>query len=377
MLGVANLLPWNAFITAVDYFGHLYPDQHVDRVFSVAYLGSSLLVLIGLVSTRNWSQRPSLQSRMNVGLSLFVCSLMTVLVLDWTCIRRKYGATVAAVTVCGLADGLVGGSLIGSVGELPERYMQAVFTGTACSGVIVCILRIITKASLPHTSNGLQKSAHFYFIVSVFISLGCIICYNILESLLVVQYFRKKKTQTLQNIPARTPWSTAETKMNLRFWNVLKRIRWSALGVFMIYVITLSMFPGYITENVQSGILGDWYPIILILAYNASDMAGKSLTAIHVPDEPKRAVWCCMARLLFYPLFGASLHGPKVFRTEIPVIVLTCSLGVTNGYLTSVLMILAPKSVPPREAETAGMIMALSLAIGLVGGSVLGWFWII
>lgn len=32
LLGVGVLTPWNAFITAADYFGHLYPDYHIDRV---------------------------------------------------------------------------------------------------------------------------------------------------------------------------------------------------------------------------------------------------------------------------------------------------------------------------------------------------------
>lgn len=37
--------------------------------------------------------------------------------------------------------------------------MQAVVTGTAVSGVAVSLLRVITKASLPDTAEGLRKSA--------------------------------------------------------------------------------------------------------------------------------------------------------------------------------------------------------------------------
>lgn len=57
--------------------------------------------------------------------------------------------------------------------------------------------------------------------------------------------------------------------------------------------------------------------------------------------------------------------------------VLTFLLGLTNGYLTSVVMILTPKLVPVGESEMAAIVMILFLGIGLVGGSVLGWFWII
>lgn len=38
ILGVASLLPWSAFISAVDYFAYLYPDARVDRIFTLVYL---------------------------------------------------------------------------------------------------------------------------------------------------------------------------------------------------------------------------------------------------------------------------------------------------------------------------------------------------
>lgn len=142
ILGASNLLPWNALITAVDYFGHLYPEKHVNRVFSVAYMSSSLPVLALLVCCGDWMRSIGLKLRINLGLSLFVVSLILVPLLDWVHLTGSkrdgaYGITLAAVVVCGLADGLVGGSLIGSVGKLPKRYMQAVFAGTATSGSVV------------------------------------------------------------------------------------------------------------------------------------------------------------------------------------------------------------------------------------------------
>ncbi|XP_058073334.1 equilibrative nucleotide transporter 8 [Magnolia sinica] len=394
MLGAGNLLPWNALITAVDYFGYLYPNEHIDKVFSVAYMGSSLPVLVVLMSWTNWGRRPSVRLRMNLGFSMFVASLLIVPIMDWTYTHgvrrsgRAYCVTIAAVALCGLADGLVGGSLIGSVGELPRRYMQAVFAGTACSGVLLSTLRIITKASLPQTPQGLRTSAHLYFIVSTLIVLGCIVCFNILGQLSIMQHYRCSKNPVIGShisLPEGPPSSsttimlgnTSDPTVRPKFWAVWKRIRCLTVGVLVTYIVTLSIFPGYITENVQSNALHDWYPILLITTYNASDLVGKCSTAAYVPKSTKKVTWACVARLLFYPLFAACLHGPAFFRTEIPVMILTSALGMTNGYLTSTLMILAPKSVPVAEAETAGIVMALFLGIGLAGGSVLGWFWLI
>ncbi|MCL7038729.1 hypothetical protein MKW94_020217 [Papaver nudicaule] len=378
ILGLGNLLPWNALITAIDYFGYLYPTKHIDKVFSIAYMGASLPVLLLLISCRsNWfsnNQRPlsfSFRFRMNIGLFMFLLTLMTPPILDWSRISSpssSYYVIVGAVAVCGLADGLIGGSLIGFAGELPARYMQAVFAGTASSGVLVSILRIITKASLPQTPKGLQTSSYLYFLVSTFIMLGCIICCNLLNKLPVIQYHLAHKRQI----------SASLSTEPIKFWVVAKKLKFSALGVLFIYTVTLSIFPGFITENFQSKSLKDWYPIVLITVYNVSDLFGKSLPSIFIPKNIGKVSWACLfGRVLFYPMFTACLHGPRWLRSETPVIILTSLLGLSNGFLTSVLMILAPKSVTLVEAEMAGIVMALFLGFGLVLGSVVGWIWII
>ncbi|KAI4380451.1 hypothetical protein MLD38_006642 [Melastoma candidum] len=51
------------------------------------------------------------------------------------------------------------------------------------------------------------------------------------------------------------------------------------------------------------------------------------------------------------PAILVSLHGPRWIRSEATVTILTFLLGLTNGDLTSVLMILNPKSVLESEAE--------------------------
>ncbi|KAI9125773.1 hypothetical protein K1719_003191 [Acacia pycnantha] len=386
-LGAGNLLPWNALITAVDYFSYLYPKKHIEKVFSVAYMASSVMVLVVMMSwPRVWSKM-SLRLRMNLGFSLFVLSLMVPPLIDWASAAGSrggggdggwrpsgaYGLTVAAVVVCGLADGLVGGSLVGSAGKLPKQYMQAVFAGTASSGIIISILRIITKASLPQTPEGLQSSAHLYFIVATVFILCCIIFCNLQFKLPVMQQYHH------QSILFREDQGGENSPCSLapKFWDVAAKIRCHAFGIFIIYVVTLSIFPGFIAEDLVSDLFKDWYPILLISVYNIADLMGKCLTAFYVVKSVKTATWASISRLLFYPLFIVCLHGPKWQRSEVPIVVLTFVLGLTNGFLTSGLMIVAPKSVQPSESELSAIVMIVFLGFGLVGGSVLGWVWLI
>ncbi|KAL0703148.1 hypothetical protein Bca4012_069573 [Brassica carinata] len=321
LLGAGSLIPWNALITAVDYFGYLHADKHVENTFTVAYMSCSVLVLVLMMT---WNTRLSYRLRMNLGFSMFIISMMVSPIIDWVWKGENnenvsYLLMVGSVVLCGLADGLVGGSLIGSAGKLPRQYMQAIFAGTASSGITISILRVTTKASLPQTTpQGMRNSAHCYFIMSSTILLSCFICCNVLYKLQLMQ----------QHLKFQQPLYS-----NLTIWMVGRKIKWPTSGILIVYTVT------FIAENLKSQLLQSW--------------------------------------LLFYPLFSACLRRPHWLRTEVPVVALTFMLGLTNGYLTSVLMIMAPKTVHASEAELAAVFMVVFLGIGLVCGSVLGWVWLI
>ncbi|CAO2829245.1 unnamed protein product [Amaranthus hypochondriacus] len=373
-LGAGFLLPWNAFITAVDYFDYLYPDRSVDRIFSVVYM---LVALFSLLIIIFLPRKSDAFVRINVGLGLFVVSLLIVPLMDVFYIKGRIGVydgfyvTVGALGLSGLADALVQGGLIGSAGEMPERYMQAVVAGTAASGVLVSFLRVFTKAVYPQDYHGLRNSAILYFIVGIVLMIICVVFYNVAHRLPVIKYYNELKKQAVDEA------KEEKGPLSGPVWDIMERIKWHGVGIVIIYVVTLSIFPGFITEDVHSTLLGDWYPILLITSFNVFDLVGKSLTSLHLLENENAAIGACFARLLFYPLYWGCLHGPQFFRTEIPVTVLTSLLGLTNGYFTSVLMILAPKTVQLQHAETAGILVVLFLIVGLAFGSIVSWFWVI
>ncbi|GAB4839814.1 Epsin-1, required for endocytosis and actin patch assembly [Ancistrocladus abbreviatus] len=379
-LGAGFLLPWNAFITAVDYFDYLYPGVSVDRIFAVTYMLIGLLSLLIIILF--YAHTSDAYIRINAGLILFIIALLVVPVMDAVYIKGQTGlysgfyVTVAATGLCGLADALVQGGLVGAAGELPERYMQAVVAGTAASGVLVSLLRIFTKAAYSQDSTGLRKSAILYFVVGIVLMVICLVFHNVAHKLPVIEYYNDLKRQAV-NEAKQEKGSLTGSAWRSSLWKIVGRVKWFGVGIALIYVVTLSIFPGYITEDVHSAILKDWYAILLITAYNVFDLIGKSLTAVYLLENEKVAIGATFVRLLFYPLFLGCLHGPKFFRTEIPVTILTCLLGLTNGYFTSVLMILAPKTVQLQHAETAGIVIVLFLIVGLAIGSIVAWFWVI
>ena len=64
-------------------------------------------------------------------------------------------------------------------------------SGTASSGLLICLLRIATKAALPSTPEGLRKSTGIYFAAAGALTLACCVVHvAVLPRLPVVKYYR-------------------------------------------------------------------------------------------------------------------------------------------------------------------------------------------
>ncbi len=174
----------------------------------------------------------------------------------------------------------------------------------------------------------------------------------------------------------------------------------------------------------QSASLGSWYPLLLISAFNAADLLGKSLPCLppsaprHERAQPRRAsalrraaqllsgplrrphglMACAAARgALALPAFIAAAHlgAPTAVMA-----MLTIALGVSNGYLTAQVLTMGPAAVlGKRGVEVEGLLgaggeggaeggshaasevvetlLVLSLVGGLNVGAFLGWLWLL
>ncbi|XP_058738843.1 equilibrative nucleotide transporter 1-like [Vicia villosa] len=374
-LGIGYLFPLNSSITSVDYFSYLYPQASVDRIFAII---SILISLSGLFLIILNGRKSHAYVRINVGLALFVVSLLVVPLLDVGYVKGRVGLNngfyviFGAVGVAGVANALVQGSVVGSAGELPERYTQAVILGNAVSGIRVSLLWIFTKVFYTQDASSLQKSANLYFSISTVIMLICIILYNVVQKLPIMKYYIELKIQAIAAEEDKGPLTGSVWRSTVR--DTVRIIKLYGFAIMLIYVATLAIFPDYITYDVHFQLLNDCYPILLIICFKVFNFVGNSLAEVYLVKNAKIAVGYWIARLLFFPLFFGCLFR---IRTEIPVTILTCLLGLTNGYLTSVLMISTPKTVKLQHAETAGIMSMVFLVSSLVVGSIIAWFWVI
>jgi len=114
-----------------------------------------------------------------------------------------------------------------------------------------------------------------------------------------------------------------------------------ALDLFLIYVLTLSIFPGFLYENTGKHQLGSWYPLVLIAMYNVWDLIARYLPLIKsIKIESRKGLMTAiLSRFLFIPAFYfTAKYGDQGW-----MIMLISLLGLTNGYLTVCVMTVAPK----------------------------------
>lgn len=148
-----------------------------------------------------------------------------------------------------------------------------------------------------------------------------------------------------------------------------------AFDIFLIYVLTLSIFPGFLSEDTGSHSLGTWYALVLIAAYNMWDLVGRYLPLIKCLKLTSRKglTAAILARFLFIPAFYfTAKYGDQGY-----MIFLTSFLGLTNGFLTVCVLTEAPKGYKGPEQNALGNVLVVCLLAGIFSGVVLDWLWLI
>lgn len=169
--------------------------------------------------------------------------------------------------------------------------------GLAAAGALTSGLRLVTKAAFENSNNGLRKGALLFMSISTLLEFLCIFLYALVfPKLPIVKYYRSKaasegsktvsadlaaagietteiKVSTLHNNLSLFsssfsydlklydfPSQDADTKKFQRLTLkqlLIKNIDY-LLDLFLIYVLTLSIIPGFLYENTGTHGLGTW-----------------------------------------------------------------------------------------------------------------------
>ncbi|NWS41387.1 S29A3 protein, partial [Probosciger aterrimus] len=412
LLGIGSLLPWNFFITAKHYW--MYKLQNCsDRAgpvgqqasdlrdffesyISIASTVPSVLCLIGnflLVNKVPASVR--ILSSLFVMLAIFL--VITVLVkVDtsaWT--TRFFALTIICVAIVSSASTVFTSSIFGLSSCFPMRNLQALISGQAMGGTISAVASVIDLAA----SANVTDSALAYFLTADIFIIICIMMYLLLPRLEYSRYYMSSQEEisSLSSVPPDSsmedeaePEGTTSTSFLAKSTGIpplrpiLQKTALLGFCLFYIFFISIIIFPSLSSniESVSKSSGSPWStkyfaPLTSFLLYNFADWCGRQITAwIQMPGPKSRLLPALvLLRTIFLPLFILSNYQPRaqiqtvVFNQDVYPVVFTALLGLSNGYLGTLVIIYGPKIVPKELAEAAGVVMTFYLMVGLAVGS--------
>ncbi|KDP24206.1 hypothetical protein JCGZ_25863 [Jatropha curcas] len=390
LLGNGCLFSWNSMLTIEDYYGYLFPRYHPARVLTLVYQPFAF----GTLAILAYNEAKLNTRKRNVsGYILFFISSLLVLILDLATSGRGGLGTFIGICVIsgtfGVADAHVQGGMIGDLSLMKPELLQSFLAGMAASGIITSGLRFITKAAFEDSKDGLRKGAIVFFAISAFFEFLCVFLYAyVFPKLPIVKYYRSKAasegSKTVSADLAAAGIRTFLKEEAEEDPKKLERLSNKALllenidyvvDMFSIYVLTLSIFPGFLSEDTGSHSLGAWYALVLIAMFNLWDLIGRNIPLVKSLklESRKGLMIAILSRFLLIPAFYFTAKNAD----QGWMIMLTSFLGLTNGYFTVCVLTSAPKGYKGPEQNALGNFLALSLLGGIFAGAMLDWLWLI
>uniref|UniRef100_A0A1I7TT16 Cyclic nucleotide-binding domain-containing protein n=1 Tax=Caenorhabditis tropicalis TaxID=1561998 RepID=A0A1I7TT16_9PELO len=384
--GIGVLLPWNMFIT-------IAPQYYVEYWFTVngtktGYANSFMTAMgivaqvpnlaVALVSVANIIPGPLLN---RVLYPLAFNSLLIVTILVMVIAQQPtddarpwfFGVTLAIIMLMNGSNGLYQNSFFGLAADFPAQYSNAVVIGTNICGTFTSVLAILATVAF---STQPQTVALIYFSISLAILIVCLFSWWFCKRQAFYEYFVSKGNK------ARI--AQAKTRFDIKqYIETLKYCWLQCLCVFLVYFVTLSVFPSVLVEFEPTTKSGKWnsvFPqnlytgITTFLNFNLMAAVGNiSATWFTVPG-PRLLIVPCLIRLVFIPffMFGNCLPDtralPVIYSNEWIFFFGNTIMAFTSGYFSSLGMMYAPRVCPPESAKLAGQLSALSLVLGITSG---------
>ncbi|NXU72365.1 S29A3 protein, partial [Oreotrochilus melanogaster] len=412
LLGVGSLVPWNFFIMAKHYWmyklqncsdqaglaGQAGSDlrDYFESYISIASTVPSVLCLIGnflLVNRVPASVR--ILSSLFVMLAIFLVITVLVKVDTSTWTTSFFTLTVGCVVVISSASTILSSSIFGLSSRFPTRNLQALISGQAMGGTISAIASLIDLAA----AADITDSALAYFFTADIFIVFCIMVYLLLPRLEYSRFYlgNHKESPSLATVPPDScmedeaePGGITNTSFLPKSTSIpplrpiLQKTALLGFCLFYVFFISIIIFPS-ISSNIESvnkssgSVWSTKYfvPLTSFLLYNFADWCGRQMTAwIQVPGPKSKLLpILVLLRTIFLPLFILSNYQPRahiqmvIFKHDVYPVVFTTLLGLSNGYLGTLVMVYGPKIVPKELAEAAGVAMNFYIVVGLAVGS--------
>lgn len=288
-----------------------------------------------------------------------------------------YYFTLVTIAIMNMANGVYQSSVFGLVAPLPKSYSGAIILGNNLCGTLVSIISIISKA----ISAEPRSSAAFYFCSTLAVLILCLITLHMLKRNEYYRHFDQLRSSTEiaeQQEKLENPPEEKVTQSKIEIYKEVFNENWSLfLNIFMVFFVTLSVFPEVTSNTLSSGQLsglGDFFTAIAcFLCFNFFALLGSYLPRFFdFPDS--KYMWIpVFGRLLFFPFFLMCNYNPSIRRSSVVIpndwvfVLGVTLLGLTSGYYSALVFKYLPGN-EKKHGASASMLAAFFLVLGVFIG---------
>ena len=400
--GIGTLLPWNMFITANDYFvNKLNVTNEFNETTSV--YTKNFLSFVGIASKLpnvaiqaiNFIIAPAgetfklrILSSILIEAIIFLLTAVLVLIDTSDSPGTFFYLTMSSIVAINIANGIFQNCIYGVVARFPRRYMNSLTTGMNASGIVSTIIMIASMLSTPD----LVTSSFVYFVIAVVFLAICFVTYILLLRNPFFKSHATGRTSQESSITTESKTQFAEScescnqdqdtvvkspKLTLsETIQVFKGCFVQLFNCFAVMATTLLLFPAVLANVTSTGdFLGKYFMVICcFLNFNTFAVVG-NLLADYLPLMNKKyLIIPVISRVVFIPFFlycnfdVNNRTSPVYFHSDWIYIIGVTIFAITQGYLSSLAVIFAPRSVQSQYASTAGMMASFSMMIGIMAG---------
>lgn len=325
----------------------------------------------------------------NFLLLIFTLALVLVDSSSWT--LTFFYVTVGSIVVLNMSNGFYQNSIYGVAAQLPMKFTNAVILGNNVCGTLVSVMAIASIAISPN-----PKLAAFYYFLNALIILGvCLGTYFLLPLSSFYRFYivdhhvavNEVEIEPMKNDTKKESKNglivedskSKQSKADI-YALVIRRVALQCVNVFVIFVVTLLLFPTIVSDVRPSKL--DSYttlpistpyftPVACYLAFNFTAMIGNLLPSLLMFPRANHLHWAVLARLIFIPFFLLCNYKnhvyPVWFDNDLLYLFGVILLGLSHGHLSSLGMMYASKTIP-EHASIAGMMAAFCLVGGIFTG---------
>ncbi|KAF5288632.1 hypothetical protein FQA39_LY15327 [Lamprigera yunnana] len=391
--GIGVLMPWNLFITAESYFTkHKFGVEYTGQ--KLIY-GDSYLQFVGFAAQVpnlifNWlnifvQMGGNLTTRIVWSICIEVVVFILTVALAMTDTHEWPGTffwiTMISVVILNMANGVYQNTIFGMAAKLPLQYTGAVVLGSNISGTFTSLVRIFSDMF----ASTVRMSAIYYFITALFVLL---LCFDTYFALPLNRYYRHYQLKERREISIQKNENMGVVH-KIPYFYIFKKCLPQLINIFLVFSITLSIFPA-VHANIKASdpdffITEKYYTsITCFLTFNTCAMVGSYLTSFCTSPKSKYLWIPIVLRIIYIPFYLLCNYHPSKDRIRaLPILInndwvywiVAVTMGLSSGYLSSLGMMYASKSVEPRYAATAGMFAAAALISGIFMGVVSSFIW--